>query len=110
MYTQAQANPTEFLSQLLLILCGKNFIFAPFFFVFLDFYPPSLGEPAQCRAVLCTDIHASWRASTGPKRGTAARKVIVKLKAGVISRNVTTLKGFLYFGTPVPQLWLCLVL
>lgn len=68
-----------------------------FLFVFLDFYPPSLGEPAQCSAVLCTDIQASWKASTSPKRDTAVRKVIPKLGDRVISRNVVTLKWFLCF-------------
>lgn len=68
-----------------------------FLFVFLDFHPPSLGKPAQCSAVLCTDIHASWKASTGPERDTAVRKVVPKLRDGVISRNIIALKWFLYF-------------
>ena len=71
-------------------------------FIFLDFYPPSLSEPAQCSAVLCTDIHASWKAGTGTRRDLAVRKPIPKLGDWVISGNVITLKWLLYFGA-----WSC---
>lgn len=75
-----------------------EFVYAPFLlFVFLNFYPPSLGKPAQCIAVLRINIHASWKASEGPERDHTVKKVVLKLEDGVVRRNVTTLKWFLCF-------------
>lgn len=48
-------------------------------------------------AVLCTDIHTGWKASAGPKRDAAIRKVVPKLRDSVIHSTVVTLKWLLYF-------------
>lgn len=89
------------LCRLLLIVCAKNFIFASFFLVcFSGLFPStSLGEPAQCSAVLCIDIHASWKASPGPWRDRAVRSVVPKLEAGLIICNTATPEWLLYSGT-----------
>lgn len=85
-YSSGTGKSHSGLSRLLLIACGENFIFAPFFGCFPGFPPtPSLGEPAQCCAVLCTDIPAGWKASTGPRRDRAVGKVMPKLEARLIS-------------------------
>lgn len=86
-YSSGTGKSHSGLGRLLLIACGENFIFAPFFWVvFLDFPPtPSLGEPAQCCTVLCTDIPAGWKASTGPRRDRAVGKVVPKLEVRLIS-------------------------
>lgn len=67
------------------------------FVCFSGFLCPLTGQACTVQCCVCTDIHASWKASTGPKRDRAVRKVIPKLRDGVISRNVVTRKWFLYF-------------
>lgn len=92
----AQANPTVVFGSASVNCTWGEFNLCSFcLFVFLDIYPPCWANPHS--AVLCTDIHGSWKASTGPRRDRAVRKVIPKLKGRVISRNLATLKWFLYF-------------